>query len=326
MIADGSKAEASGEHAGRVHVVIPTHTTRHLAACLAGIGRQEQMPASVVVSCDTDDPAIGNLLDEWWPPMCGSSGTVLIHVARPHKGYAHPAQVRNNGFRAIERMVGLRPDDTVLGIDGDIVLGPEAVWRHAEIARDGAELVLGFRICLSEAATTRVTPWGVMEGADRTVLTPEEEAAEYKLLEARQARYEKSLLVRNWVPSPLRDIFVKPHKPKLISAHYAVKAAKLLEVNGFDEEYRDYGYEDDDLGRRLHAAGARTRIGVRDILAYHLWHPTRAPKSPMDTPGYSRFSLKGLPKVAAHGIRNPMPQDEPVMRVVSDRQHAAASR
>lgn len=297
----------------RVHVVIPTHTTRHLAACLAGIGRQTRKPASVVVSCDTSDPAIGALLDDWWPRMCGSDGGELIHVSRPHKGFAHPGQVRNNGVRAVQQVAGLRKDDVVLGIDGDIVLAADAVERHAALARGGAELVLGFRVCLSEAATAGVEPRAVLEGADLGKRATEEEI---RSLEARQVRYEKNLALRERCPKLLRRLLVKPHKPKLISAHYAVTAAKLLEVNGFDEEYKEYGYEDDDLGRRLHAAGAKCRIGVRDIRAYHLWHPTRAPKRPMDTPGFARFALKGLPMRAARGIENPMPQEAPVVRVV----------
>lgn len=294
----------------RVHVVIPTHTTRHLAACVGSMAHQSLKPESVVVSCDTDDPAIAALLREWGPRLA----VRLLHVSRAHKGYAHPGQVRNNGVRAVQRVVGLREDDVVLGIDGDIVLAADAVERHATLAEGGAELVLGFRANLSEAATAGVTAEAIFAGADLGKLASK---GELESLAQRQARYEKNLALRELCPKFLRGVFVKPHKPKLISAHYAVRASKLLEVNGFDEEYRDYGYEDDDLGRRLHGANARCAIGVRDIRAYHLWHPTRAPKSPMDAPGYVRFRQQGLPVRAARGIENPMPQDEPVVKMLA---------
>ncbi len=312
----GPLPQGGGAGGPRVHIVIPTHTTRHLAASLAGIGCQTVRPASVVVSSDKDEPAIGALVQEGGPRV----GCEVIYVSRPHKGFAHPGQVRNNGFRAIRQTVGMRDDDVVLGIDGDIVLAADAVERHAALARGGAELVLGFRICLSEAATAGVDARAILEGADLGTLAS---ADEVESLSARQVRYEKNLVLRERCPSVLRPLFVKPHKPKLISAHYAVKASKLLEINGFDEEYREYGYEDDDLGRRLHAAGARCAIGVRDIRAYHLWHPTRAPKRPMDTPGYARFAMKGLPVRAVRGIENPMPQEEPVVRVVGASSKAA---
>lgn len=60
----------------------------------------------------------------------------------------------------------------------------------------------------------------------------------------------------------------------------------------------------------------RTFIAVRDIIAWHLWHPTRAPVRPTQAPGYARFSTPELPVVAEHGWRNPVPQPHPVVRVV----------
>src|SRR5215510_3147913 len=104
---DGDAAPTS-DHSGsaRIHLLIPTHTTRHLAACVASLALQRSLPASVVVSCDTDDPAIGRLLDETWPRVVaavrarGRTGVPrLIHTFRPHQGQARPSQVRNNGLR-----------------------------------------------------------------------------------------------------------------------------------------------------------------------------------------------------------------------------------
>lgn len=54
----------------------------------------------------------------------------------------------------------------------------------------------------------------------------------------------------------------------------------LLKVNGFDEKYEGWGYEDHDLGNRLSALG----VGVRTIfptnIIVHMWHPIFQGESP----------------------------------------------
>lgn len=284
-----------------VHVIIPTHTPRHLAACLRGLARQRVQPASVAVSCDTDDAAIGEMLDRTELPT-----SRVVQVSRRHQGWPHPAQVRNNAVRGLGGQGLLKDGDVLLGIDGDIVLCPEAVERHAGLVAAGAELVLGFRVCLDEKATAE------FGGAyDAGLISKDEQ----QRLDERDGKYRRQIAMKRVLPRFLSRLFVKSHKPKLISAHYAVTVKRYREVNGFDEEYTHYGYEDDDFGRRLHAAGARCAIGVREIPALHLWHPSRATASPMDAPGYARFCMD-LPVRAERGLVNGKAQPEVSVRVV----------
>jgi hypothetical protein len=44
-------------------------------------------------------------------------------------------------------------------------------------------------------------------------------------------------------------------------------------INGFDENFKGWGGEDDDLRLRLRAAGVRIRSILRWTRSYHLWHP-----------------------------------------------------
>lgn len=309
----------------RVHIVVPTHTPRHLASCLSAIAWQSHQPDSVVVTCDTDDPAIADVLGSAWPRIvaaCSARAPRLIHTFRPHQGQARPSQVRNNGLRALEASVRLDPWDLIIGIDGDIVLSPDAVRRHLALAHSGAELTIGFRVCLEQEETARLDADAILaaaaggSSADLLAGLISDEAEE--TLRRRQRRYERQLTLREAAPVSAARLLLKPHKPKIISAHFAATVSCLREANGFDERYVEYGYEDDDLGRRLHALlpPIRTRIAVESIPAFHLWHPSRAPSRPMDAPGFARFSRRDLPAVAERGWRNPMPQPEPVRRTV----------
>jgi len=304
----------------RVHLLICTHTTRHLAPCLLGLAAQEEPPATVVVSCDSDDPAIGDVLQATWPRVTRamrSDPPSLLHVSRPHLNQCRLNQVRNNGLRGLDDHTGLEDRDLVVVIDGDMVLWPDAVKLYGGLLRARADVVLPYRVNLSERRTRLLLATldsnpaeagraiaSVMTGADRDALA------------ARDRRYRRQLRLGR-LPL-IGSRLVKPHKPKLLGGHHAVRAGVLRAVNGYDEQYIGYGYDDDDLARRLHALRPRPRveIGVRRIGALHLWHPSRAPERPIDAPGYTRFQRRDLPMVCAHGWRHPLHQPAPSSRVI----------
>ena len=295
---------------------MPTHTTRHLAACLASLAHQTRLPTGVVVTCDTDDPAIGSLLDEWWPRVCtamrrrhSGAASPLWHTFRAHHGRPHLNQVRNNGLRVLRDAGGIAGEDCVLVLDGDTMLAADAVEKHAALRAAGAELVIPYRYMLSEAVTGTVDAATVLErGVDETRLA---DATQTRELAARDRRYRKNLWLSRWG-------LTKVHKPKLVGGHHAAAWGRLAEINGFDEEYIGYRFNDDDLCRRMKGLRPRVSvaIAVKAISAYHLWHPIRAPERLQDAPGYARWSRKRLPVRCERGIENPLAQPQGAVREV----------
>lgn len=306
--------------AARVHIVIPTHTTRHLAACLSSMAWQIRPADTVVVTCDTDDTSVPALLDRWWPRVaaaCRTTVPTLLYASRPHQGEPRLNQTRNNGLRALERAGRLAERDLVVLLDGDTLLAADAVLRHGEFAALGFEVIIPFRVNLDQVRTSSLDPERLLElaaaGGDPLagLVTPEEREA----LSARHRRYLRHLRLR---AAPLPGI-PKAHKPKILGGHHAVSVRALRAVNGYDEQYTGYGYDDDDLSRRLHALDPppRIAIAVSEIVAYHLWHPTRAPRRPTEAPGFARFRRGDLPVVAERGWRTPAMQPEPVVREIA---------
>jgi hypothetical protein len=72
-----------------------------------------------------------------------------------------------------------------------------------------------------------------------------------------------------------------PRKPALRSTNFAIARDDFERVNGFDENFLGWGCEDDDFGRRLKAAGIRTKSILNRTCVYHLWHPP-APTRPQE--------------------------------------------
>ncbi len=298
-----------------IHLLIPTHTPRHLGACIAAVTWQSKLPTSIVVTCDSDDPQIGSLIDQTWKRVIDAlrpsrPQPLLLHTARPHQGEARLNQVRNNGLRALDAAGVLRDADQVIVLDGDTILHPEAIARHAEMACRGFELVIPYRLNLTEAQSSGVNADVVLsEGTHLASVWLNSDAQ--RELDAREARYRRHVLLR-------RLGLAKRHKAKVLGGHHAVAVRVLRAVNGYDEGYVGYGYDDDDLSRRVHALRPRVRVGiaVRRIPAFHLWHPTRAPGRPTEAPGYQRFKVGG-PMVAERGWRTPAAQPQPVVRTVA---------
>lgn len=322
---NGAATGVTGPKGPWVHLLVPTHTTRHLDTCLASLLAQTDPPETVTVTCDVDTPEISDLLAQIWPRVvaamrsAGRSAPALHHVARPHQGEPRLNQVRNNGLRSILNHGG-GPEDLVVTIDGDMLLAPGAIASHRAFARSGHDVIVPFRINLSEERTRAINSRLFLDaGADGTqVLIPDDVQA--CTLNERDRRYRRQLWQRRVLPW-----LSKPHKPKLLGGHHAVRLGVLEQLNGYDEEYIGYGYDDDDLARRLHQLGGlRWAIAVTSIPAFHLWHPTRAPTRPTDAPGYARFSRADLPARAGHGIVDPIAQPDPVWRLVEGPSHLSA--
>jgi GT2 family glycosyltransferase len=76
---------------------------------------------------------------------------------------------------------------------------------------------------------------------------------------ARRARFY------NWIHHPT--------KPKLFGGNIGMFRADYERLNGYDENFRGWGCEDDDLRLRIRAAGMKIRSILKATCTYHLWHP-----------------------------------------------------
>lgn len=281
-----------------VHVIVSTHTARHLDRTLSGLGAQTRRPASITVSCDVEDATIRAVVESF--ALGAPCPTTLVQ--RSHTGKSRSSQVRNNGVRAIIAQ-SAETASVLLFLDGDCVPSPTALGSHQSLCRPRT-LVIGFRHDLTESQTAGFDPTRPEETAG---ISTEQTAS----LEVRTRRYRRQSLLR-------RLGLAKPHKPKLLSANFSVTLSDYLAVNGFDERYEGYGQEDDDLGRRLYAHGCRPVIAIEQATTYHQYHPTRAPGDWHQSPNVALFGLGG-PTRCISGVENPGPQ--PTVQVTQWRTH-----
>lgn len=222
----------------RTEVIISTYNNpRSLALCLASIARQDEAPDGVAIADDGSGPetadAIGAFRD--------------AHPALPVRHVWH----EDRGFEKnaiLNRAIASSEADFLLFLDGDVLIRPDFVARHLEIARPD-RWSSGSLIRLDAEATADVTEALVSSGE---VFSP-------RWLRAHRAidRFGTWLKTRPF-PKPAMAALdrLTPVQRAWGGSNASAYRAALLQVNGFDEAMK-YGGEDKELGVRLANTGIR---------------------------------------------------------------------
>ena len=237
----------------------------HLRRCLLSISMQQGVEGrfEVVVTDDgSTDESCETVLrfarEAWFP----------VHLtSNPHDGF-QLARCRNEGVAACSAPY-------LLFVDGDCLLPPDHLRIHLEYRRPG-----------------------FVNGSDYLRLGPrvsrriDEDAV-------RRLDYRRHASVRQWERS-IRDhikmesyrLWGWPHNPRLVGNNIALWRRDFERVNGFDQKFRHWGWEDDDLSLRLRQAGLQLRSIRHRTRIYHLWHEPDPTVPPLreDAPnfGYAR--------------------------------------
>jgi glycosyltransferase involved in cell wall biosynthesis len=224
----------------------------------------------------------------------------VLFVRQPHQVF-RLAKCRNNGIREAR-------GDYLIFSDQDIVLFPSYVERFMARARPREFLVGNFER-LDEVATARMTDDLIRARRLETLVSTAGQR------EVRQ-QYRKDLWYRLEHALGVRKIATK-----LRGGVFGAWRADLVAVNGLDEEYRGWGAEDDDLGRRLHRAGVVGRNVFRDVLALHLLHPPNRSQGERPNQEYYARRVREINAGAFradHGLQDPLGGDESTRLLLHD--------
>ena len=215
-----------------------------LAAVLATLARQTDAPDELVIADDGSGETTRAVVERF---ACTARYPVH-YVRQEHRGF-RVARLRN---LAIARASG----DYVVFVDGDMLLHPQFVADHRRHARPG-RYTQGVRVLLDAACTRRM------------LARPGEIP---RLTDSGLGALRRLYAVHSRVLSR--------HTMRLANALIALKACNLaawrddlVKVNGFDEAFEGWGFEDKDLCFRLQHGGVARQTLLFGGIAYHLFHP-----------------------------------------------------
>lgn len=223
----------------RLAVVTIVHGRHdHLRGQLAGLRRQTRVP-DVLVVVAMDDDEVRGVVDDAAPP-----GWDVRHagIDRTH-GRLPLAAARNLG---VATAVAAGAEHLVL-LDVDCVPSGGLVARYGELL-GSLDPAAGPSILCGDVAYERDPDEGPQPPRHHPA-RPELGAQEVRVVD---------------------DVTL------FWSLSFAVTAADLAALGGFDEGYVGYGAEDTDVGQRLARAGGRL-LFVGGAGAVHQWHPSPSP-------------------------------------------------
>jgi glycosyltransferase involved in cell wall biosynthesis len=223
----------------------PNHLRRALESIALQQGVEGQMELVVTDDGSTDEtPHIVRQFAREVPFPVG-------FTTHPHTTF-QLSRSRNEGARASQAPY-------LLFLDGDCILPRDHVALHLEHRKPG--VVMAGDFCrFDEETSSRVTSEVVRSG-EFVNWAP---ASELRRLRKRDRAGRFYRLIRH------------PSKPKLIGNNVGIWRADFERINGYDENFRGWGCEDDDLRHRLRKSGVAIESILRWTYAYHLWHPVDA--------------------------------------------------
>jgi len=233
-----------------ISVVVATYNRPDaLEAVLRSLAKQDDNNFEVIVADDGSRPDTAAAVERTQRAF----PVPLSHVWQPDGGF-RLAAVRN---RATARASG----EYLIYLDGDCMVARRFVRAHRALAEPGW-CAAGGRILLSERFTTvvlanqiAVEDWNIA----RTIVG----TAQGKINRAFAAM---------WLPlGPLRKLRGRRWQ-RLRGCNFSAYRADVESVNGFDECFQGWGFEDSDFAARLIASGVRLKNARLATNVYHLWH------------------------------------------------------
>ena len=216
-----------------------------LEVVLRSVAGQDSVPREVVIADDGSGPATREVIDR----MRDGFPCPVKHIWHEDNGY-QAAMIRNKAVAAAE-------GEYLIFLDSDCILRPDFIYQHMRLSRPG-HFVAGNRILLSESYSG-------------TVLEQE-----IDLVSKSPFSFTRDQVNRRWsmLPLPMGPLrHLLPNTWKNVKAcNMSMFREDFVRVNGFEERFEGWGYEDSDLIVRLLNNGVKRISGRFATTVYHLWH------------------------------------------------------
>lgn len=264
-----------------ISVVVTTYNRPDALQCvLQSLVHQSDQAFEILVADDGSEGQTKHVIDHF----IKTTSLSLTHIWHEDLGF-RAAAIRN---KAATKAKG----DYLIFLDGDCALPLNFIKNHKNLAEKGF-FVAGNRILLSEKATA-------------IFLKTQELFFRRNLWQwiKSQRRGE----CNRWLPLVTIPLGVlrklQPHKWKgAKTCNLGMFRQDFIAVNGFDENYIGWGFEDSDLIIRLQNYGIKRKAGQYSVPVFHLWHPHNS-KPELSLENFSRLqaTLKSKNTGAITGV------------------------
>jgi glycosyltransferase involved in cell wall biosynthesis len=172
----------------------------------------------------------------------------VLFTTHEHNGF-QLTRTRNDGVRASSAPY-------LIFLDGDCLAPAHHVAQHLAHRQDRTAMC-GFCYYLERDTSAGIDEAAIERGQLEQWVT---------------ARHRRRLTRMDW-KARFYALMRHPNRPKLYGGDFGIWRRDFEAVNGFNEEFTDWGCEDDEFAVRLRRVGIRIRSILRWTRTFHLWHP-----------------------------------------------------
>ncbi len=223
-----------------ISLIVTTYNWKEaLELVLLSVFGQTVLPDEIIIADDGSRPDTKELIDRFRE----KSPVPIVHVWQEDKGF-RLSKIRNKAIAAAK-------NEYIIQIDGDCVLEKHFIQDHVEMAKRGT-YVCGSRTCCSQEFSN--------------------EWFETKRFNKQKFRPIKGNYFNQFRVRPLRKYVMTGFPITIKGCNMAFWREDVLAVNGYDEDYEGWGYEDHDMAFRLDNLGIKKRTLKMGAVMYHLYH------------------------------------------------------
>jgi glycosyltransferase involved in cell wall biosynthesis len=171
----------------------------------------------------------------------------------------------DEGFRAAairNKAIQVSSGDYLIFLDGDCIPRENFIERHFELAEKGF-FVVGNRVLLNKeftiTALSQILPlykWSFLQWCIARLKGDCNRVLPFITVPFGQVRYSA---LKRWQGAK--------------GCNFAAWKSDIIQVNGWEEQFEGWGYEDSDLVIRLLRLGVKRKEGRFYLPVIHLWHP-----------------------------------------------------
>ncbi|MDP0506668.1 MAG: glycosyltransferase [Fusobacterium sp. JB019] len=235
----------------KISVIVPVYNRlEHLRALFICLLNQKINPYELIITDDGSSEKVEEYINDLIP----KAKFKIKHIYQEDKGF-RKTRALNNGVRNSE-------GDILVFCDQDLIFSEDYLEKIKNSMTD-KNFIMGRPCSMSE------------EEKIRTLKILEKEYS-YKEIEDLMPREYLESVKETLKKDKLRRIMnkIKLNKRgiRLVGMSYALTKENYIKVNGYDERYQGWGYEDDDFGNRLGVKGIKGKELITDYIQLHLYH------------------------------------------------------
>ena len=285
----------------KISVIVPVYNRlEHLRALCQCLIKQEEKPYELIISDDGSSEKIIDFISDLLPKI----NFKIKHIYQEDLGF-RKTRALNNAVREAE-------GEILVFCDQDLIF-PENYIKN--IIKE-----------LKEKSFLMSRPVSVNEREKNIILEKLNNGEEYsKILNFIPNEYKLSVektLKKDRLRRILNIFKLNKRGIRLVGMSYVMYKKDYIAVNGYDEKYMGWGYEDDDFGNRLYVYGVKGREYTKNPIQLHLYHPFDPTKKQSANEEYYYMRKKEIFKsknfLCQYGYNNQLMKDKVEVIIIKE--------